>query len=74
MRRLDSLQEGEEFVWSGVRFRLESLTPVDGPHGERSHLAVTYLDTDSKGGDHFKAGDAGLMPADEDLDDQGCPW
>ncbi len=74
VRRLDSLAVGEEFVWSGVRFRLESDVPETLSTDPRPHLAVVYLEGDSKGGEHFKAGDRGLMPAEEDLDDQGCPW
>jgi hypothetical protein len=63
MRRLDSLAVGEEFVWSGVPFRLESKEPETG-HDGRQYLPVTYLATDSKGGEHFKAGDRGLMPVE----------
>ncbi len=71
MRRIDSLDVGTEFEWSGTRFRLESKEPVEG-HDGRQYLSVTYLDNARSGA--FTAGDAGLMPVDEDLDDLGCPW
>ncbi len=69
MRRLDSLNPGDEFVWLSVPFRLLSNVPEPSASDGRPHLRVMYL-ADDVGPDRvFRVGSEGLMPADEDLDD-----
>jgi hypothetical protein len=61
--RLDSLQPGDQFEWSGVRFCVNRDTQdVTLSCDERPHRRVTYLQASGRG--EYGPGDKGLMPRD----------